>query len=201
MIRREAITDVGRVVGDAKDANDAETRASKPSLQMKEGGRVSFSLFEGMYYFSPATLIFLAFLTYVFEWDDVTDPEHLAAARRNPAPFLAASCLGFFVNLASLAVISTRGAWLKIVSQLKNVVVICAAVVDVRRRGLRAGAGGVRDRDLRVRHVPGRQKPRRRVCRGGGGGARRRVPIRRRRRRVGDDEIRATATEQLNARR
>jgi hypothetical protein len=122
--------DVGRVVGDAKDANDAETRASKPSLQMKEGGRVSFSLFEGMYYFSPATLIFLAFLTYVFEWDDVTDPEHLAAARRNPAPFLAASCLGFFVNLASLAVIQHAGSMtLKIVSQLKNVVVICAAVV------------------------------------------------------------------------
>ena len=121
--------DVGAVVGDAKDANDADARASKPSLQL-HGGRVSFSLFEGMYYFSPATLIFLAFLTYVFEWDDVTDPEHLAAARRNPAPFLAASCLGFFVNLASLAVIQHAGSMtLKIVSQLKNVVVICAAVV------------------------------------------------------------------------
>jgi len=121
--------DVGRVVGDAKDADDADARASKPSLQLR-GGRVSFSLFEGMYYFSPATLIFLAFLTYVFEWDDVTDPEHLAAARRNPAPFLAASCLGFFVNLASLAVIQHAGSMtLKIVSQLKNVVVICAAVV------------------------------------------------------------------------
>ena len=56
-------------------------------------------------------------------------PEHLAAARRNPAPFLAASCLGFFVNLASLAVIQHAGSMtLKIVSQLKNVVVICAAV-------------------------------------------------------------------------
>ena len=56
--------------------------------------------------------------------------EHLAAARRNPAPFLAASCLGFFVNLASLAVIQHAGSMtLKIVSQLKNVVVICAAVV------------------------------------------------------------------------
>ena len=121
--------DVGAVVGDAKDANDADARASKPSLQL-HGGRVSFSLFEGMYYFSPATLIFLVFLTYVFEWDDVTDPEHLAAARRNPAPFLAASCLGFFVNLASLAVIQHAGSMtLKIVSQLKNVVVICAAVV------------------------------------------------------------------------
>ena len=122
--------DARRVVGDVAkknddDDDDADARASKVKLS-----RVSFSLFEGMYYFSPATLIFLAFLTYVFEWDDVTDPEHLAAARRNPAPFLAASCLGFFVNLASLAVIQHAGSMtLKIVSQLKNVVVICAAVV------------------------------------------------------------------------
>jgi hypothetical protein len=90
----------------------------------------SFSLFDGMYYFSPATLIFLAFLTYVFEWDDVTDPAHVLAARKNPAPFVLASTLGFFVNLASLAVIQHLGSMtLKIVSQLKNVVVICAAVV------------------------------------------------------------------------
>jgi hypothetical protein len=83
-----------------------------------------------MYYFSPATLIFLAFLTYVFEWDDVTDPAHVLAARKNPAPFALASTLGFFVNLASLAVIQHLGSMtLKIVSQLKNVVVICAAVV------------------------------------------------------------------------
>ncbi len=92
--------------------------------------KLSFSLFDGMYYFSPATLIFLAFLTYVFEWDDVTDPAHVAAARKNPAPFVLASTLGFFVNLASLAVIQHAGSMtLKIVSQLKNVVVICAAVV------------------------------------------------------------------------
>lgn len=118
-----------RKKNDADDADDAE-KTSADASKLKFSSRVSFSLFEGMYYFSPATLIFLAFLTYVFEWDDVTDPEHLAAARRNPAPFLAASCLGFFVNLASLAVIQHAGSMtLKIVSQLKNVVVICAAVV------------------------------------------------------------------------
>ena len=100
----------------------------KPPVDSEK--KLSFSLFDGMYYFSPATLIFLAFLTYVFEWDDVTDPAHLEAARKNPAPFVLASCLGFFVNLASLAVIQHAGSMtLKIVSQLKNVVVICAAVV------------------------------------------------------------------------
>ena len=115
---------------DARKKNDADDADDADASKVKFSSRVSFSLFEGMYYFSPATLIFLAFLTYVFEWDDVTDPEHLAAARRNPAPFLAASCLGFFVNLASLAVIQHAGSMtLKIVSQLKNVVVICAAVV------------------------------------------------------------------------
>ena len=77
--------DARRVVGDVAkknddDDDDADARASKVKLS-----RVSFSLFEGMYYFSPATLIFLAFLTYVFEWDDVTDPEHLAAARHSRA--------------------------------------------------------------------------------------------------------------------
>ena len=102
----------------------------KPPVDEKSEKKLSFSLFDGMYYFSPATLIFLAFLTYVFEWDDVTDPAHLEAARKNPAPFVLASCLGFFVNLASLAVIQHAGSMtLKIVSQLKNVVVICAAVV------------------------------------------------------------------------
>lgn len=102
----------------------------KPPVDKNAEKKLSFSLFDGMYYFSPATLIFLAFLTYVFEWDDVTDPAHLDAARKNPAPFVLASCLGFFVNLASLAVIQHAGSMtLKIVSQLKNVVVICAAVV------------------------------------------------------------------------
>jgi|TARA_B110000977_G_scaffold201845_1_gene299236 drug/metabolite transporter (DMT)-like permease len=65
----------------------------------------SFSLFDGMYYFSPATLLFLCVLVYLFEWEQLKDPEHLAAISENPFAFLAASCLGFFVNLASLAVI------------------------------------------------------------------------------------------------
>ena len=119
--------------GEAK-AKDEKERADDTShaktTTHTTTGKVSFSLFDGMYYFSPATLVFLAILTYVFEWDDVTDPEHLRAAARHPVLFLAASCLGFFVNLASLAVIQHLGSMtLKIVSQLKNVVVICAAVV------------------------------------------------------------------------
>ena len=90
----------------------------------------SFSLFDGLYYFSPATLLFLCALIYAFEWDDLKDPEHLRAVGANPGAFLAASCLGFFVNLASLAVIQSAGSLtLKIVSQLKNLVVIVAAVV------------------------------------------------------------------------
>ena len=112
-----------------KDASRRTRVETRPSPKATTG-KVSFSLFDGMYYFSPATLVFLAFLTYVFEWDNVTDAEHLAAAARHPALFLAASCLGFFVNLASLAVIQHLGSMtLKIVSQLKNIVVICAAVI------------------------------------------------------------------------
>lgn len=90
----------------------------------------SFSLFDGMYYFSPATLLFLVILVYMFEWNELRDPDHIAAIYENPLAFLSASCLGFFVNLASLAVIQNTGSLtLKIVSQLKNVVVIVAAVV------------------------------------------------------------------------
>jgi drug/metabolite transporter (DMT)-like permease len=120
----------------ARQSRAREKKSSAKAADKKRDDEIggekkpSFSLFDGMYYFSPATLIFLAFLTYVFEWDDVTDPAHVLAARKNPAPFALASTLGFFVNLASLAVIQHLGSMtLKIVSQLKNVVVICAAVV------------------------------------------------------------------------
>ena len=90
----------------------------------------SFSLFDGMYYFSPATLIFLGALVYVFEWDQLTQPDHAAEVWANPLAFASASCLGFFVNLASLAVIQNAGSLtLKIVGQLKNIVVIVAAVL------------------------------------------------------------------------
>ena len=90
----------------------------------------SFSLFDGMYYFSPATLIFLAGLVYVFEWDQLTQPDAAAEVWANPLAFASASCLGFFVNLASLAVIQNAGSLtLKIVGQLKNIVVIIAAVL------------------------------------------------------------------------
>jgi drug/metabolite transporter (DMT)-like permease len=90
----------------------------------------SFTLFDGLYYFSPATLIFLAGLVYVFEWEDLKDADHLAAIQNNPLAFLCASTLGFFVNVASLGVIQCAGSLtLKIISQLKNVAVIVAAVV------------------------------------------------------------------------
>ena len=67
---------------------------------------------------------------YVFEWEDIKDADHLAAIRANLLPFACASSLGFFVNLASLGVIQSVGSLtLKIISQLKNIVVIVAAVV------------------------------------------------------------------------
>ena len=83
-----------------------------------------------MYYFSPATLIFLAALVWWFEWEDIKDEEHIAAVKANPLPFACAASLGFFVNLASLGVIQSVGSLtLKVISQLKNVVVIVAAIV------------------------------------------------------------------------
>jgi drug/metabolite transporter (DMT)-like permease len=94
------------------------------------GVNVQFSLFDGMYYFSPATLLFLGIMVYFTEWEQLRDPEHLTSVAANPFAFLGASCLGFFVNLVSLAVIQNAGSLtLKIVSQLKNAVVILAAVV------------------------------------------------------------------------
>lgn len=41
----------------------------------------SFTLFDGLYYFSPATLIFLGGLVYVFEWEDIKDADHMAAVK------------------------------------------------------------------------------------------------------------------------
>ena len=89
----------------------------------------SFSLFDGLYYFSPATLGFLVILVYVFEWESLRDAAHAAAIADHPLLFLCASTLGFLVNLSSLGVIQTAGSLtLKLVGQLKNVVVILAAV-------------------------------------------------------------------------
>lgn len=90
-----------------------------------------FSLFNGMYYFSPATLVFLMALSAVFETEELLKGgENARAFREYWYLFAICATFGFAVNYVCLGVVKHAGSLMvKTMSQLKNVVVIAAAVV------------------------------------------------------------------------
>ena len=87
------------------------------------------TLFDGLFYFSPVTLVFLWLMVFVFEWDVVSAELHGAAALGNPGSLLAAGSFGFLANVAGLGVVQHGGALtLTVLSLLKNGAVILLAV-------------------------------------------------------------------------
>jgi hypothetical protein len=89
-----------------------------------------FSLFNGMYYFSPATLVFLISLSFIFERDEVFKPGNTETMREYWYLLLVCATFGFAVNYVCLGVVKHAGSLMvKTMSQLKNVVVIAAAVI------------------------------------------------------------------------
>ena len=89
----------------------------------------SFSLFDGMYA-SPRPRSSSSPVSCTSSSGTNSPSRTPRRVWANPLAFASASCLGFFVNLASLAVIQNAGSLtLKIVGQLKNIVVIIAAVL------------------------------------------------------------------------
>ena len=89
-----------------------------------------FSLFNGMYYFSPATLVFLMLLSFIFERDEVFKSGNTETMREYWYLLLVCATFGFAVNYVCLGVVKHAGSLMvKTMSQLKNVVVIAAAVV------------------------------------------------------------------------
>jgi drug/metabolite transporter (DMT)-like permease len=88
-----------------------------------------FSLFNGMLYFSPATLVFLTALSLIFERDELFRVENIATFTRYWYLFLVCATFGFAVNYVCLGVVKHAGSLMvKTMSQLKNVAVIGAAM-------------------------------------------------------------------------
>ena len=91
--------------------------------------REAMTLFDGLFYFSPVTLVFLWVMVFVFEWDVVSAELHGAAALGNPGSLVAAGSFGFLANVAGLGVVQHGGALtLTVLSLLKNGAVILLAV-------------------------------------------------------------------------
>jgi len=88
-----------------------------------------FSLFNGMYYFSPATLVFIMALSLAFERDELFRWENLTVFARYWHLIAICATFGFGVNYVCLGVVRHAGSLtVKTMSQLKNVVVILAAM-------------------------------------------------------------------------
>jgi len=87
-------------------------------------------LIEGMYYFCPATLLFLTIFTAIFEGQTLFNREHMQVVHEYWYLFCISAGLGFLVTLSGLGVVQNAGATLfKAMSQIKNFCIILFAVV------------------------------------------------------------------------
>lgn len=85
----------------------------------------SFTMWEGMYFVSPASLIFLGILIAVLEWQPMVDENAWGQVQEHPLMFIAAGTLGFGVNYCSLGVIKHAGSLtLKVLAQMKSIIII-----------------------------------------------------------------------------
>ena len=110
-------------------ADTAVSGAASSGGQNTAVSREAMTLFDGLFYFSPVTLVFLWLMVFVFEWDVVSAELHGAAALGNPGSLVAAGSFGFLANVAGLGVVQHGGALtLTVLSLLKNGAVILLAV-------------------------------------------------------------------------
>jgi drug/metabolite transporter (DMT)-like permease len=87
-------------------------------------------LIEGMFYFCPATLVFLTIFTAILEGDKLFNAEHIQVVHEYWYLFCISACLGFLVTLSGLGVVQNAGATLfKAMSQIKNACIILFAVI------------------------------------------------------------------------
>ena len=113
----------------SSNTNTAVSGAASSGGQNTAVSREAMTLFDGLFYFSPVTLVFLWLMVFVFEWDVVSAELHGAAALGNPGSLLAAGSFGFLANVAGLGVVQHGGALtLTVLSLLKNGAVILLAV-------------------------------------------------------------------------
>ena len=89
----------------------------------------SFTMWEGMYFVSPASLVFLGTAIACMEYKDLVKEDALGQMAANPLLFTAAGTLGFGVNFCSLGVITHVGAiTLKVLAQMKSLLIIVAGI-------------------------------------------------------------------------
>ena len=85
----------------------------------------SFSMWEGLYFISPASLFFLFVASACLEFQDMVDKDAWGMVKDQPHLFALAGCLGFFTNLCSLGVIKAAGSLtLKVLSMSRSVLLI-----------------------------------------------------------------------------
>ena len=85
----------------------------------------SFTMWEGMYFVSPASLVFLVILIYALELKAMIDENAWGQVQEHPSMFIAAGTVGFAVNYCSLGVIKHAGSLtLKVLAQMKSIIII-----------------------------------------------------------------------------
>lgn len=89
----------------------------------------SFSMWEGMYFVSPASLIFLGIAIYTMELQEMIEEDAWGQMKEHPLIFIACGTLGFAVNYCSLGVIKNAGSLtLKVLAQMKSILIIFAGI-------------------------------------------------------------------------
>jgi drug/metabolite transporter (DMT)-like permease len=89
-----------------------------------------FSMWAGMYYISPASLVFLSIAAAIFEFKDMAEKDAWGMMADAPHMFIAAGFLGFVVNFCSLGVIKHIGSLtLKVLAQLRSIIIITFGVI------------------------------------------------------------------------
>jgi len=89
-----------------------------------------FSMWEGMFFISPASLLFLVTAASLFEFKDMARNNAWAMMAQRPELFIAAGFLGFVVNFCSLGVIKFIGSLtLKVLAQVRSIIIIIFGVI------------------------------------------------------------------------
>lgn len=106
------------------------TEAVKNALMQFLLANKKFSMWEGMYFISPASLFFLTIAASLFEFKHMRENDAWGMMVDKPYLFVAAGLLGFVVNFCSLGVIKYIGSLtLKVLAQLRSVLIIIFGVL------------------------------------------------------------------------
>lgn len=106
------------------------TEAVKNALMQFLLANKKFSMWEGMYFISPASLCFLTVAASLFEFKHMCENDAWGMMVDKPYLFVAAGLLGFVVNFCSLGVIKYIGSLtLKVLAQIRSVLIIIFGVI------------------------------------------------------------------------